>query len=92
MGMSNTNVSNNSMVRTRGPSRHKATVHKECSTQDNICVMTCYYQTQPRVRRYRQRLHAFWKEKGLFQLGEQRLCDQGLMCNSKERLAVTTTI
>ena len=44
--MSNTNVSNNDMVRTRGPGLHKATVHKECSTQDNICVITCYYQTQ----------------------------------------------
>ena len=40
------------------------------------CVMTCYYQSQPGVRGYRQRLHAFWKEKGLFQAGEQRLCDQ----------------
>ena len=50
------------------------------------CVMTCYYQSQPGVRGYRQRLHAFWKEKGLFQAGEQRLCD------SKERLAVTTDI
>ena len=26
--------------------------------------------------RYRQRLHAFWTEKGLLQAGEQRLCDQ----------------
>ena len=26
--------------------------------------------------RYRQRLHAFWTEKGLLQVGEQRLCDQ----------------
>ena len=32
---------------------------------------------------YRQRLHAFWKEKGLFQVGEQRLCDQVRMIQKK---------
>ena len=49
---------------------------KKWSTQDNICIMTCYYQSQPGLRGYRQRLHAFWREKGLFQVWEQRLCDQ----------------
>ena len=33
-------------------------------------------QSQLGARGYRQRLHAFWKEKGLFHTGEQRLCDQ----------------
>ena len=61
------------IVRTRETGRHQATVQKKLSKQDNICVMTCYYQSQPGVRGYRQRLHAFWKEKGLFQVGEQRL-------------------
>ena len=64
------------MVRTRRPSRHKATVQKKWSIQDNICVMTSYYQSQPVVSGYRQRLYVFWKEKGLFQAGEQRFCDQ----------------
>ena len=45
--------------------------------------MTCYYQIQPCVRRYRQRLHAFWKEKRLFQAGEQRLCGQVRMIQKK---------
>ena len=82
--MSNTNISNNIMnktglynesllpgrcpvVRTRGTGHHRATVRKKWSTQD-ICVMKCYYQSQPDVRGYRQRLHAFWKEKGFFQV------------------------
>ena len=56
------------VVRTRGHGRHQATVRKKWLTQDNICVMTCYYQSQPGVREDRQRLHAFWKEKGLFQV------------------------
>ena len=45
--------------------------------------MTCCYQIQPGVRGYRRRLHAFWKEKGLFQVGEQRLCDQVQMIQRK---------
>ena len=45
--------------------------------------MACYYQSQPGVRGYRQRLHAFWKEKGLLQVGEQRLSDQVRMIQRK---------
>ena len=33
-------------------------------------------QSQLGATGYRQRLHAFWKEKGLFHTGEQRFCDQ----------------
>ena len=56
------------VVRMRWSGRHQATVRKTWSRQDNICVMTCYYQSQPGVRGYRQISHAFWKEKGLFQV------------------------
>ena len=45
--------------------------------------MTCHYQNQPDVRGYRERLHAFYKEKGLFQVGQQRLCDQVQMIQKK---------
>ena len=48
--------------------------------------MTCYYQSQLGVRGYRQRLHAFWKEKVLFQVGEQRFCDQVRMIQKKSWL------
>ena len=60
------------LVRTRGPDCHQATVRIKWTKQDNICVMTCYYQSQPGLRGYRQGLHAFWKEKVLLQVGEQR--------------------
>ena len=63
------------VVRTHRPGHHQATVQKKCSTQD-VCVVTCQYQSQSGVRVYRQRFDAFWKEKGLFQAGEQRSCDQ----------------
>ena len=39
--------------------------------------MTCFSQSQPGVRGYRQRLHEF------FQAGEQRLCDQVRMIQKK---------
>ena len=68
---------------TCGPDCHQAPVRKKWSTQDNICVMTCYYQNRPGVRGYRQRLHAFWEEKGFFQVGEQRLCDRVRMIQRK---------
>ena len=51
------------VVRKRGPGRNQATVLKKWLTQHSICVMKCYCQSQPGVRRYRQRLLAFWKEK-----------------------------
>ena len=45
--------------------------------------MPCYYQSQPVVRGYRQKLHAFWKEKRLFQVREKELCDQVRMIQKK---------
>ena len=45
--------------------------------------MACYYQSQPGVRRYRQREHASCKEKGLFQVGDQRMCNQVRMIQRK---------
>ena len=68
---------------TCGPDRHQAPVRNKWSIQDNICVMTCYYQSRPGVRGYRQRLHAFWEEKGLFQVREQRLRDRVRMIQRK---------
>ena len=45
--------------------------------------MPCYYQSHPVVRGYRQKLHAFWKEKRLFQVGEKGLRDQVRMIQKK---------
>ena len=71
------------MVRRHGSGCHQTTVQKKWSIQDNICVMPCYYQSHPVVRGYRQKLHAFWKEKRLFQVGEKGLCDQVRMIQKK---------
>ena len=71
------------MVRRHGSGCQQTTVQKKWLIQDNICVMPCYYQSQPVVRGYRQKLHAFWKEKRLFQVGEKELCDQVRMIQKK---------
>ena len=47
------------VVRTHRPGHHQATVQKRWSTQDNVCVITCQYESQSGVRVYRQRLYAF---------------------------------
>ena len=71
------------VVRKRGPGRNQATVLKKWLTQDSICVMKCYCQSEPGVRGYRQRLLAFWKEKKRLKEGEQRLCEQVQMIQKK---------
>ena len=53
--------------------------------------MTCYYQSQPGVRGYRQRLHAFWKEKRVVSSRRAKVV-WSYANDSKERLAVTPTI
>ena len=97
-GMNEAGVYNESLspgrcpvVRTRGPGRHQATVRKNWSTQDTICVMTCYYQNQLGVRGYRQRLHAFWKGKGFFSSRRAKVLRSSAN-DSKERLVVTPVI
>ena len=61
--------------RARGSGRHHATV-REKSTQEDISVMKCYYESKPDEMGYRKRLLDIWEGKGLFNVSEQRLCDQ----------------
>ena len=52
------------------------------SKQVNVVIMECYFLSKPvdengvPVRGYRKRMHRQWQERGMFQLTEQRLCDQ----------------
>ena len=52
------------------------------SKQVNVVIMECYFLSKPvdengvPVRGYRQRMQRQWQERGMFQLTEQRLCDQ----------------
>ena len=48
----------------------------------NNIVMECFFRSKPfddegkSIRRYRQRMIQEWKEHGVFEITEQRLCDQ----------------
>ena len=63
-----------------GPSRHCTTAkegrRRKWSQEVNRIVMECYYSNNPEVVGYRERMHMIWKEKGMFDVKEQRLLDQ----------------
>lgn len=42
----------------------------------NKIVMWCYFKSDPTKRGFRKRMHTIWKEKGLFDLSEQKLAGQ----------------
>ena len=63
-----------------GPSCHGTTAkggrRKKWSQEVNQIVKKCYYRSDPEVVEYRKRMHMIWKEKGMFDVKEQRLLDQ----------------
>ena len=74
----------------RRPGRYHATAKTKWNKQMNIAVMECYYMSCPvdeggkPVRGYRKRMHYAWKERGLMNISEQRLCDQARMIRKNE--------
>ena len=70
------------LVRQRGPGRHPATVRTKWSKTVNMIVMECFFRSRPfddegkPIREYRQRMMQEWKKHGVFEISEQRLCDQ----------------
>ena len=38
--------------------------------------MECYYRSKPKINEHRLRMHAIWREKGMFNITEQRRWDQ----------------
>ena len=66
----------------RGPGRHPATARMKWNKEVNKVVMECSYRSRPfdeegkPIRGYRQRMFREWKEKGMFESTEQRVCDQ----------------
>ena len=63
-----------------GPGRHCTTAkgrrRRKWSEEINRIVMECYYSSNPKVVGYRERMYMIWKEKGMFDVKEQRLLDQ----------------
>ena len=66
----------------RRPGRNQATARMKWTKEMNIVVMECSYSANPfdengvPVRGYRQRMYREWRERGMFNTSEQRLCDQ----------------
>ena len=56
--------------------RYPVTARRKFEKLTNKVIMECYYRSNPGRRGYRKRMEAVWREKGLFELSEQRLADQ----------------
>ena len=74
------------------PGRNHATAvitRMKWTKEVNVAVMECFYLSKPfteegkPIRGYRQRMHRIWKERELFSVSEQRLCDQARMIRKK---------
>ena len=65
-----------STVEQRGPGRQQATARRKWTTQDNVCVMKCYYMSDPDKRGYRKQMYSIWRTEGSFEATEQRIVDQ----------------
>ena len=73
------------LSRFRGPGRHPTTVRTKWSKDVNKVVMECFFRSKPfdvegkPIRGYRQRMMREWRERGVFDVTEQRVCDQARM-------------
>ena len=70
------------LVKQREPGRHQVTARMKWNKEVNKVVMECFYRSKPfdeegkPVRGYRQRMFREWRDRGLFESTEQRVCDQ----------------
>ena len=48
--------------------------------------MRCFYQIDPARRGYRKRVIAVWRDKGTFEITEQRLADEARVVRTNEWL------
>ena len=74
----------------RTPSRHPTTATVKWTKEISIVVMECYYESRPiddngvLLRGYRQIIHKAWRERGMFVLTEEKLCDQAWAIRKNE--------
>ena len=70
------------LVGQQGPSRHSTTVKTMWSKNVNKIVLECFFRSKTfdddgkPIRGYRQQMMQKWKEHGVFEITEKRLCDQ----------------
>ena len=62
--------------------RHQVTARMKWNKEVNKVVMECFYRSKPfdeegnPARGYRERMFREWRDRGLFESTEQRVCDQ----------------
>ena len=59
-------------------------VRRRWTKEENKLVMRCFYQSDLTRRGYRKRMIANWREKGTFEITEQRLADQAKVVRTNE--------
>ena len=70
------------LLEQREPGRDQVTARTKWNKEVNKVVMECFYRSKPfdeegkPVRGYRQRMFREWRDRGLFESTEQRVCDQ----------------
>ena len=73
-----------SLAQQRGPGRNPATAKMKWNKEVNKVVMECFYRSRPfdedgkPIRGYRQRMFREWRDRGMFESTEQRVCDQAM--------------
>ena len=70
---------NYTVVDQTGRGRHPTagtTSRKKYTTEDNIVILKCYYQSNLENTVYRRRMSELWKELDRFEISEQRMADQ----------------
>ena len=60
----------------RRPGRHQATARQKRSKTLNRLVMYCKFIREPKRRGYRKRMMDVRRDKGVFEISEQRFADQ----------------
>ena len=61
-------------------------IKKKWTQEENRIVMECYRRSKRKINWYRQRMHAIWRDKGIFNITEQRLMDQQSQIRKKQWL------
>ena len=67
------------LVQQREPGSHQVTARMKWNKEVNKVVMECFYRGKPfgeAVTGYRRRMFREWRDRGLFESTEQRVCDQ----------------
>ena len=49
--------------------------------------MECYFESEPTVRGYRERMLSAWQKRGMFKVSEQNLADQARAIKTNEWLS-----